>query len=94
MNLPSTVRDRLVVVWALLVLATVVSVWLGTDHGFSGDDGRKVGTALVLAVAVLKIHVVGMHFMDLRTAPPALRWIFDSWCLVVGGTLIVLVTQA
>ncbi len=42
-----------------------------------------------MTIAALKIRLVGMHFMELRHAPLALRiafhgWIVAVWALVVG----------
>jgi heme/copper-type cytochrome/quinol oxidase subunit 4 len=74
------VRDRVTAVWALLVAATLLSFWLGTDHGLSSAEAR---TVIILVVAFVKVRFVGLYFMELRTAPVALRALFEGWCLVV-----------
>lgn len=80
-------RHRLAVVWALLVAATLVSYWLGTDHG---TDSADVATAVVLFAAFFKVRLIGVHFMELRDAPIWLRAIFEGYVVVVGVTLFVL----
>jgi caa(3)-type oxidase subunit IV len=75
---PLTLRNTFTVVWAVLVLATVVSWFFGNDHGI---DDHSVVTTLVLVIAFVKARLVGMHFMELRFAPPALRIAFEVWCV-------------
>jgi hypothetical protein len=80
---------RLHVVWLALVAATGVSWLLGAGHG-AGADSARAGTAIALGVAFVKVRYVGLEFMELRHAPPSLRWIFEGWVAVVGVTLITL----
>jgi len=63
------------VVWLVLVTATLVSWSL-----------RAIGLA-VLAVAFVKVRLVGLYFMELRTAPVPLRLAFEAWVVVVGAVL-------
>ena len=37
--------------------------------------------------ALFKARLIGMYFMDLRTAPLALRVCFDAYCLVLWAVL-------
>lgn len=74
-----------VAVWAGLVVATLVSWWLG-DHG--GGDGASAAVAAVVVVAFVKVRFVGRHFMELRDAPPLMRWIFDAYVVVVCAALV------
>lgn len=82
-------RDAVSVAWALLIAATLVSWTVGEDHG-NGHTARQVATVVVLLVAFVKARLVGMYFMELRHAPIPLRVLFETWCLVVGGGIIVL----
>jgi hypothetical protein len=70
---------RLSAVWAVLVAATLVSWSLGGGHG-----------AAVVAIAFWKVRLVGLYFMELRTAPVPLRVVFEGWVVVTGGVLIAL----
>jgi heme/copper-type cytochrome/quinol oxidase subunit 4 len=79
------VRNRVTAVWALLVGATLLSFWLGTDHGLSSTEARSL---VILVVAFVKVRFVGLYFMELRTAPLALRTLFEGWCLVVCAGLV------
>jgi hypothetical protein len=71
-------------VWLLLVTATIVSWALGTEH-LLGPRGASVA---VLVVAFVKARVVGLHFMELRSAPVRLRVAFEGWVVVVCSVLI------
>lgn len=81
-------RTRATAVWSVLIAATLVSWWLGTDHGF-GDDHRAAGVAILL-VAFFKARLVGLYFMELRQAPIALRAVLEGYCVVVCAALIVM----
>ena len=80
---------RLLLVASALSLATVASWLLGTSHGASADIAQT-GTAAALAVGFVKVRYIGLEFMEIRTAHPALRWIFEGWVAVVGVALIIL----
>ncbi|KAA9160467.1 cytochrome C oxidase subunit IV family protein [Amycolatopsis acidicola] len=80
----SLLRDRLVVVWALLVLATVLSFVLAHRHGSLTD----AGVVIALAIAFVKVRYVGREFMELDRAPLLLRLVFDLWCAGAGAMVI------
>lgn len=79
---------RTLTVWAVLVLATLISWYLGTDHGFSSKDGQSIATSIVIVVAFVKIRFIGSDFMELRHAPAGLRRAFDLWTVAVCLTLV------
>lgn len=79
-------RSRNLVVWAVLVAATLLSWLLGASHGEAADSAR-IGTAIALLLAFAKAWIVGQEFMELRHAPLVLRAAFGGWVLVVGATL-------
>ncbi|MCW3016513.1 MAG: hypothetical protein JWO02_3605 [Solirubrobacterales bacterium] len=78
---------RVGVVWLALILATLGSWQLGTDHALTGTD-REVATVAVLVVAFVKVRLVGLHFMELRDAPVPLRLVFEGYVAVVCLTLV------
>lgn len=78
----SLFRARSTVVWAALVVATVVSWALGSRHG----TGSLVAI-VVLGVAVVKVRFVGLDFMELRSAPLLLRAAFEAYCVVLWCVL-------
>ena len=71
-------RTRTSAVWLLLTVATVLSWSLGAHHGLA---------IAILVIAFVKIRFVGLYFMELRDAPPALRAVFETYCLAVLLTL-------
>lgn len=70
------------VVWAVLMVATLISWWLGDGHG-----ATKLAAVLVIVTGFMKVALIGDHFMELRTAPPQLRWAFHGWCILVPTIL-------
>lgn len=71
---------KAVVVWLVLVVATFASWWVGADHALSADAAV---TAAVIAVAFIKVRLIGIHFMELGTAPRVLRGMFEGYVVVV-----------
>jgi hypothetical protein len=82
----TVVRTNATVVWFVLSALTVVSWLLGTDHGFGGGNHVPASLAII-AVAIFKVRLVGLYFMELREAPIALRGIFEGYCIVLYGLL-------
>lgn len=78
---------RDIVIWALLVAFTLISWWLG--HG-PEQLGASLLTALILLVAIIKARLVILNFMELRTAPLALRLVLEAWCAGVYLMLVFL----
>lgn len=69
------------------MLATVVSWFLGTDHGLDGSGSHSVAAVAILLIAMIKVRCVGLYFMDLRAAPTALRGAFEGYCLALTAAL-------
>jgi heme/copper-type cytochrome/quinol oxidase subunit 4 len=76
--------QRNVIVWALLVVATLISRSFGIDHGMD----YRFSTVVVLLVTFLKVYLVGSNFMELREATLLLRAIFNGVCVVMCAVLI------
>jgi len=76
-----------VLVWAVLVVATVTTWSLSTD---SSDPraGRPLIVASIMVITFVKVWLVGAYFMELRGAPAALRRSFGAWCVLVGAGLV------
>lgn len=70
-------RDKVSAVWALLVVATAISWWLGSEHVSS----LRLSSVLVLMVAFIKVSLIGAYFMELRYAPAWLQTVFQGWCV-------------
>ncbi len=76
------VRNRAGVSWLLLVVATLASWLVGAEHG-TGSTAAVV----VLAIAAVKIRLVGLDFMELRHAPVPLRAAFEGYCVALWAVL-------
>ena len=76
------VRNRAGFSWLLLVAATVISWAVGAEHGTG-----SVVAVVVLAIAAIKVRLVGLDFMELRHAPIPLRVLFETYCFVVWAVL-------
>jgi Prokaryotic Cytochrome C oxidase subunit IV len=76
------VRNRAGLSWVVLIAATLVSYAVGVEHG--------VGAAIivvVLAIAAIKVRLVGLDFMELRHAPIPLRTLFEGYCVLLWTVL-------
>ncbi|MCK9504101.1 MAG: cytochrome C oxidase subunit IV family protein [Porticoccaceae bacterium] len=79
-------------IWLLLVALTTMS-WEVGDGGASAGIGTSLVTPLLLLVAFFKVRLVGLHFMELKTAPLPLRILFESWVAAVCGLLLLIYFQ-
>jgi hypothetical protein len=70
------------IVWAVLTAATLVSWYLGEGH-----LATKLAAVLVVLTGFAKVALIGEHFMELRKAPPQLRFVFLGWCVLVPALL-------
>lgn len=74
------VRTHATVVWLVLFILTLLSWALGTAHGM-GAGNLTSGSLVIIAIAVFKMRLVGLYFMELRAAPRALRCLFEGYCV-------------
>ena len=81
-------RDRLFVVWLLLIAVTLLSAMIGGAHGFVSTGHGAVATIAVLAIAFAKVWAVMFHFMEVRGAPRALKRLCGAWLLIVCAVLL------
>jgi hypothetical protein len=79
-RLAPLLMTRTTAVWFLLILATLTSWRLGTDHGLGSHEAASVA---IVVVAFVKVRLVGLYFMELREAPVVLRGLFEAYCLAV-----------
>jgi caa(3)-type oxidase subunit IV len=82
----SVVRTNASLIWVLLCALTVVSWALGTDHGLGGRH-HLPASLVIFAVAIFKVRLVGLYFMELKMAPRVLRGIFEGYCVGLLGLL-------
>jgi hypothetical protein len=89
-QLRSLLKSPITIVWIGLVLATLISWKVGTDHGVHAH----LATVIVLLVAFIKVRFVGIYFMEHRDSPLPLRAIFEGYCVVVCVVLVIMYLAA
>lgn len=77
--------EKRVAAWAALMVFTMASWALGVTHGF-GHSNRS-GNVIIVCVAVVKVGLVGLYFMEIRYAPALLRLLFAGYCAVAAVLL-------
>jgi hypothetical protein len=77
-------RKPVSIVWAALMLATYVSTWLLSANSVTPE----VGTVAIMLIAAVKVRLVIRHFMGVRRAPLALRFVCDGWLLAVTALIV------
>ncbi len=82
MTVIQLLRTRAGLTWLLLIAATVVSWAVGAEHGTG-----SVVAVVVLAIAAIKVRLVGLDFMELRHAPIPLRAAFECYCVGMWALL-------
>lgn len=75
-------RDRVTLVWIVLLAVTLGSWMLG------GSSGAFAATAAVLALSFFKVRLIVTHFMEVREAPLGLRLACDAWIVVTLAALL------
>ncbi|MDL9938100.1 cytochrome C oxidase subunit IV family protein [Gordonia sp. ABSL1-1] len=81
--------QRWVWTWVVLVILAVVIPIISIE-----THGGTAAAVIVLALAAYKVRLVGLDFMELRTAPRQLRLVFELYCLgmwlVLAGAYVLL----
>ncbi|OBI40672.1 prokaryotic cytochrome C oxidase subunit IV family protein [Mycobacterium kyorinense] len=83
-----TTTARLTGVWLILSAITVVTWWLGPAHTHGTPTASLAITIAVLALALVKAHLIIANFMEVRTAPWWLRLSTDGWLLALWGAIL------
>lgn len=78
---------RLTLIWILLLALTFGSFLIGIEQSVGFADAAAL---ILIGVALLKVRLIGIHFMELRVAPPALRLLFEGYVLTVFVALAVI----
>lgn len=77
-------------IWLVLVLATILSF----ESSLSSWIGERVATTIILLVAVAKVRLVAMEFMELRHAPILFRLGLEIWLVALFLTMVSLYLAA
>jgi len=75
---------RVTLVWLLLLGITFASFVVGVEQGAGVASAAAV---VIIGLALCKVRLIGIHFMDIRVAPRPLRLIFEAYVLAVFVTL-------
>lgn len=72
------ISTRIALTWIALIALTLIGPsLLGMDISHAGYV-----PAIIMAVAVIKVRMIGLEFMELRHAPIKLRLVFEAMCLI------------
>jgi len=77
-------RKPVSIVWAALMLATCATTWLLSKNSVTPE----VATVAIMLIAAFKVRLVMRHFMKVRRAPRALRFVCDGWLLAVTALIV------
>jgi cytochrome c oxidase subunit IV len=80
-----TATRRVTLVWVLLLALTFGSFLVGIEQG---AGFASVGAVIIVGIAMFKVRLIGLHFMDVRSAPLALRALFEGYVLLVFAVLV------
>jgi Prokaryotic Cytochrome C oxidase subunit IV len=86
----STRRDSRLIVWMVLLAATLLSGVLGIERS---QPSTVVGV-LVISIGCVKLRLVTIHFMELGGAPLWLRLAAEAYSVILIVTLLVLYLAA
>jgi hypothetical protein len=70
-------------VWAILVIATLLSWFLKGDA-----VSARIGATAVILIAAFKINLVIGHFMELKWQPAPFRIVVSVWLALVTTIII------
>jgi hypothetical protein len=72
-------------VWAVLLLLTFGSFVVGIEQGAGIASAAAV---VIIGIALFKVRLIGLHFMDLREAVRPLQLIFEAYLVIVFAALV------
>ncbi|HME76979.1 MAG TPA: cytochrome C oxidase subunit IV family protein [Mycobacterium sp.] len=82
------VRNKASLAWSVLVVLTLAQWMIGSQ--IAGGGPHVAACLVIFVVAVFKARLVGLYFMELRSAPWALRCLFELYCVALLGVLSVM----
>ena len=72
--------------WAMLVALTFASFESAWGLRWLADP--RAAIALVIGVALIKVRIVVLDFMEVRHAPFALRVPLETWVVAIAGAIL------
>jgi hypothetical protein len=85
----ATFNKRLLIVWLVLCLLTLVYAWMDNSVDDAGIlKPSAVVTASAIGIAVIKVRIIFREFMEVRHAPALLCRLTDAWVLMIAVSLL------
>lgn len=78
-------------VWIALIAATLCAFGLQLE-GLALS--HRVVSSAILAIAFIKVRLIGLHYMELGATVIPLRLAFEAWVLLLAVTLITMFALA
>lgn len=82
-----TLEGRLFQVWLILSAVTLVTWFLGVERRMANVQISAVVTYCALLLAVVKVRVIFVEFMEARRVSKTLLSLLDIWLLLLAAAL-------
>jgi hypothetical protein len=80
---------RLFGAWLILVAISLAYLWFDHEATHQGiPTASTFVTAFAISFALIKVRIIMREFMEVRTAPAALRRLTDFWVLLMAAALL------
>lgn len=83
----SAEMTRTLLVWFVLVGATVSTYLIGAERAINSD---RIVAAMVIGIAAVKVWLVAWQFMEVNRAPAGLRHAINAYCVGLVALLLAL----
>ncbi|OBF04252.1 hypothetical protein A5730_19795 [Mycobacterium sp. ACS4054] len=80
-------NKRLPVVWLILASLTLTYLWIDRSAGGSLRSSAVV-TSSVIVIALVKVRIIFLEFMEVRNAPVLLCRLTDAWVAVMAAAML------
>jgi hypothetical protein len=77
------------IAWLALMVATGISWWIGRAAQSADGDVNAAVAGIIISAAV-KVWIVGFQFMEIKTAPKVLQYVFSAWLIGVSSALVII----
>ncbi len=85
----ATFNKRLLIVWLILSLMTLVYVWMDSVVDQNGTlKASTVVTVSAIVIALIKVRIIFREFMEVRHAPVLLCRLTDAWVVLMAACLL------
>ena len=77
------------IAWLVLMAATGIAWWFGRAAQ-SAQGNARAEMAGIIAIAAVKVWIIGFQFMEIKAAPKVLQYGFSAWLIGVSFALILI----